>query len=116
MDDFLRRRDVFENFDDDVIGREQAGGAALESGKIKIDEGFGVAGKRLETEQRSGVRDQDVARGFVWTKNIFARSPEQEFVSEKFKFVVEDRLAGDEFFEHEASLSREAEQTFLRGS
>ena len=47
LDDFLRRRDGFEDFDDDLVGRKQPSGAALEREEIEIDERFGVAGERF---------------------------------------------------------------------
>ena len=45
LDDFLRRRDVFEDFDDDLVGRKQACRPALEREEVEIDEGLGVAGE-----------------------------------------------------------------------
>ena len=108
LDDFLRGRDALEDFDDDLIGREQSRGATLESEEIEIDEGFGVSGERLQAEQHRGIDDQLFAGVLVRLEDVFAGGTEEEFVSEEFEFVVEDRLAGDEFFEHAASLSRTA--------
>lgn len=106
LDDFLRRRDAFEDFEDDLVGREKTRGAALERQEIEIDKGFRVTSERLEAEERSGVHDQDFTRRFVGSENVLAGGPEQEFVSEEFQLVVEDGLASNEFFEHAISLSR----------
>ena len=116
LDDFLRGRDVFEDFDDDLIGREQARGAALQGEEIEIDERFGVSGERLQAEEHGGIDDHTVAGVLVGLEDVFAGGTKEEFVGEEFEFVVEDRLTGDEFFEHAASLSRKAERQFLRGS
>src|SRR5579871_2479996 len=106
LNHFLSWRDTFQDFDHDLIGRKKASRAALEREKIEVDERFGVAGERLQTEKRSGVHNQAVTRRLIGTKNVLAGGAEQQFVREEFQFVVEDRLAGDEFFVHATPLSR----------
>jgi hypothetical protein len=100
----------------DLVGREKARGAALEREKVEIDEGFRVTGERLQSEERCGVHDQRVTGRLVWTENVLVPGSKKELVGEEFEFVVEDRLAGDEFFVHATSLSRTANEFNWRGS
>jgi hypothetical protein len=74
--------DGLESLDDHTARRQEARGAALQEGEIEIDKGFGIAGERLEIEERGGV-DDDAAGGlFLWLEEIFRAGAEEEFVGE----------------------------------
>jgi len=101
LDHLRRGNDGFENLNDNAVGRQQARGATLKRSLVQVDESLGGAGKRLEVEEHHGV-DDDATGGFRAELEdiLVAARTKQEFVREELELVVEDGLAGDEFFVH----------------